>query len=103
MSFGVIVYACQVSYLAHGHTGGNGDGTHVVGRLPADFCPLLLPTILLRWFFLVRSALLRDLRARNAHATKKVLRSDTKGGFLLRPFGFMALLRGNITTLTKKG
>lgn len=102
MSFGVIVYACQVSYLARGHTGGvTVTAPTWSADCPRDFCPLLLPTILLRWLFLLRSALLRDLRARNAHATKKRLRSDAKGGVLLRPFGFMALLRGNIIILAK--
>lgn len=71
MSFGVIVYACQVNYLARGHTEDNGDGTHVVGRLLAS-----LSSALSRWLLLLRFVLSCGLRVRNAHATKKRPRND---------------------------
>lgn len=95
MSFGVIVYACQVSYLARGHVGGNGGGTHVVGRLPAGFLfpsPFLLSyppfflsfsfsrfSFLFRSSFLARSRVPRVSFARTQyHVTKIPVRRRSK-------------------------
>lgn len=103
MSFGVIVYACQVSYLARGHAGDNGDSTHVVGRLPAGFSLSFTPSYLFDGFFFF----VLHSHTVYAHATKKRLRSNaaTKGnkalsatslyGFIPRNYYYSNKVKGN--------